>query len=458
MPMKTSKIPLLLGVLVSLHTTAIAQTTISGLRYTTQPIVIATDEHGNIDKDYGGSVTLSSEGLGMLGGTVSQTAVEGMVTYNDINYSAMADNEFYRLIASDDNISEANSSGIISDVVATQLTFGTQPSPLALTTGIEERFSVEPIVQAVNDQGLVDINFSEMVTLGHNGMERGIFTHNRVTAIEGIATFTGLTFNYDTTATIVFVADDENEIGSNLAQAFSSALEVTAPKEEIKVNYIEVENPTDAQHSSRAEFDSALEIEIENQEGVQTITAQIGEEQIDITLNTQGATRIQLENQSTGATRQIESALVGMQTAVEADGSLRSTTTLVNGNELKVEASSKEEVLITLQTPEGAITKIASSVGDISVAVDDQGSMSLTSTLEKNGFIYKAIITTDNEGKSNTKFIKIDLATNEQTDLSHTLKEGENFGVGNEVILLELEDMIYIEVLTPLDNNQLEIE
>lgn len=470
MPIQTSKIPILLGVLVSLHSVSMAQTT-SGLRYETQPVVMAVDEYGNIDKDYQGSVTLSPEGVGVLGGTLTQVASEGTVTYSDINYSATADNEVYTLLAKDGNLIDANSSKMLSDVVATKLSFSTQASFSELHVGIEHDFTTDPVVQAVDAQGLVDVNFTESISLSHNGTGVGMFKNNRVEAIAGIANFTDLTFNYDTTATIQFVANDQDSIGIDLAEALSNDLRISvkatspvvAPTPSTPIN--DPEEPTAivvpvGETQTTAQFDNAVAVELDETDGVKTAIVRVNDRVINIAVEASGVMSGRVESEDAEGntvSSSLEVANPKSNTTVDASGNIQTTIETENSSTVKVTINSDGSVTHEVQTQSG-LSVAVSAIAGADVKVDETGNITTTSEVQKDGFIYRAVVTTDTTGETNTKFVKIDLATNEQTDLSNTLKEGENFGVGNEADVLEIDDVIYIKVSTSLDNGRLIIE
>lgn len=206
----------------------VTQKTTSGVAYATQPQVVAVDEYGNIDTDYTGSVTLTQTGNGALVGTVTQSAVAGSVNYSNIAYKAIADNESYTLKANDGTLAEGTSSSVISDVVATKLVFDTQPAPTALERNVAMDFTTDPVVKAVDADGLVDTDFAELVTLSENGIGAGTFTNNTATALAGVATFTGLTLSHDTKESFTLSADDVDGTGSNLPTVESTTLSVNS--------------------------------------------------------------------------------------------------------------------------------------------------------------------------------------------------------------------------------------
>jgi len=430
MAIQTRKMPLLLGVLVSLHSPLIGKT-ISGLDYKVQPVVEATDEYGNLDVDYMEGVTLSSKGEGILGGTLSQVAIGGIINYTDINYSAVADNEEYNLIASDMNISDANSGLLMSDVVATKLTFTQEVSPLSFNTGVNNDFTTDPIVKAVNEQGLVDVNFSEVVTLSHNGTGIGSFNNNSITALNGIATFENLTFNYDTTATIELVANDQANITSDLARALSSSLSFEA---KTSVNSIVVSvKDNETQWDTTARFDNTNEVEFDDVDGIKTATITVEERTIKVAVVSTGAMQGSVESKDTEGntvTSSLEVTATNSNTIIDAEGNMNTIVEVDNGSKIKVTVGHDGSIKHEVQTERG-LTVVSSTIAGADINVDKRGNITSTSEVEKNGFKYKAIITTNVEGYTQSKFIKVNIATGVEEDISNTLKESLSYDVGS---------------------------
>jgi hypothetical protein len=111
---------------------------------------------------------------------------------------------------------------------------------------------------------------------------------------------------------------------------------------------------------------------------------------------------------------------------------------------------------------DGSVKHVVESKNGVSVAisaipgskveVDKDGNVEITSTVEKDGFIYKAVVSTDTTGKTRTKFIKIDIATGEDSELEHTLKETTPYEVGSKSEIIELNDLIYIKTTASLSD------
>lgn len=195
--------------MVNLYAVPASYSTTSGITYNTQPLVNAIDEHGNIDLDYVGDITLSSNGDGVLSGTKVQTAVSGEASFTGLSYASPTDNSSYELDANATDLTGANSN-IISRVIATQLIFTTQATPTSVTKNVIMDFTTDPVVKAVDANEHVDTDYTYTVTISENGVAEGNFTNNSVDAVAGVSTFTGLTFSYGEDETFQLLATGED--------------------------------------------------------------------------------------------------------------------------------------------------------------------------------------------------------------------------------------------------------
>ncbi len=57
---------------------------ITGLLLTTQPVVQILNDSGNVDQNYSGQVTITLQGVGVLGGTTTINAVNGVATFTNL--------------------------------------------------------------------------------------------------------------------------------------------------------------------------------------------------------------------------------------------------------------------------------------------------------------------------------------------------------------------------------------
>ncbi|WP_420066124.1 DUF4347 domain-containing protein [Pectobacterium colocasium] len=188
---------------------------VSGINFTTQPVLIAVDDSGNIDTDFSGTVTLSENGSGSLTGTTSVTASNGTATFSGVKYTSASDSDAnFVLTAASGSLVSATSASINPDVVATTLVFSTQPVPVTIQDGQSTGFSTVPVVQAVDANGMVDQDYTTNIVLSvtdpNDGTVDGTVNSLTVTSGDqdpssttvtltpsgGIATYTGLIIQY----------------------------------------------------------------------------------------------------------------------------------------------------------------------------------------------------------------------------------------------------------------------
>ncbi|WP_407321879.1 DUF4347 domain-containing protein [Dickeya ananatis] len=188
---------------------------VSGINFTTQPVVIAVDDRGNIDTDFSGTVTLSENGSGSLTGTTSVTASNGIATFSGVKYTSASDGDAnFVMTAASGSLVSATSASINPDVVATRLVFSTQPVPTTIQNGQSASFTTVPVVQAVDANGMVDQDYTTNIVLSvtdpndsvvdgtvnslsvTSGDQDASSTTVTLTPSGGIATYTGLIIQY----------------------------------------------------------------------------------------------------------------------------------------------------------------------------------------------------------------------------------------------------------------------
>jgi hypothetical protein len=178
----------------------------AGAAFPTQPVVEARDALGNRDTSYTGAVTLvikagTGTGGALLGGTLTVNAVAGVATFSglSINLPGTA----YQLTASSGALATADSTAFnISAGPAVTLVFATSPSDSA--AGVA--FPTQPVVHALDAGGNLATTFNGTVTVaitagsGTAGATLAPPANLTVTAVNGVATFSGLNINLAGTA------------------------------------------------------------------------------------------------------------------------------------------------------------------------------------------------------------------------------------------------------------------
>ncbi|WP_090122732.1 putative Ig domain-containing protein [Kosakonia arachidis] len=188
---------------------------VSGINFTTQPVLYAVDARGNIDTDFNSSVTLSENGSGSLTGTTQVTASNGIATFSGVKYTSASDADAnFVLTAASASLASVTSASINPDVVATRLVFSTQPVPTTIQNGQSTSFSTVPVVQAVDANGMVDQDYTTNIVLSvtdpndsvvdgtvnsltvTSGDHDASATTVTLTPSGGIATYSGLVIMY----------------------------------------------------------------------------------------------------------------------------------------------------------------------------------------------------------------------------------------------------------------------
>ncbi|MGB1890327.1 MAG: invasin domain 3-containing protein [Candidatus Latescibacterota bacterium] len=193
----------------------------SGRTFATQPILAARDVYGNVDVEASGTATLSvGSGSVTLSGTATAGWTSGRAAFTDLAISTNSDGASFTLSATSAGLTGTQSSALVADIVATRMLFSTQPAHSGVANGdilSGVVFQVQPIVQAQDDDGKVDVHFTDTVTLTTDGPGplSGTTTQG---AVSGVATFTDIA--YTATAdgqNITLIADDQpSGSGGNL--------------------------------------------------------------------------------------------------------------------------------------------------------------------------------------------------------------------------------------------------
>jgi hypothetical protein len=85
----------------------------SGVALTTQPIVEARDQYGNVDTTYAVNIVASTDEPGTLSGTRSVAPVAGTATFNDLVYTATTSNEIFQIDFTSGVLTGATSKNIV---------------------------------------------------------------------------------------------------------------------------------------------------------------------------------------------------------------------------------------------------------------------------------------------------------------------------------------------------------
>ena len=201
-----------------------------------------------------------------------------------------------------------------------------------------------------------------------------------------------------------------------------------------------------------ASFTPTLDVEID--EANQSIQAKVilEDKTIQAKLDKKDATaEIILENTLSGESKRFSIDAQGSQTTIDQEGAIIITTPTGQNSsiETKITPNARVEHIIKHN---GKITQ-AIAFEDASSSIDEEGMITTQVEKTNKGFSYKAVVITNREGKSQTKFVKINLATGEEVDLSHTLREDMHFEHGSKIEVMIIDNKIHIKTSTSLDDD-----
>ncbi len=182
---------------------------VAGMALAAQPIVQARDAGGQLDASFTGQVTAAiATGTGTPGaaltGTASINAVAGVATFAGLGVDLAGSG--YELTFSNATLAQARSAAFnVTAAPATQLVVTLQPG------GAIENLPLapQPVIEARSAAGVLDPNFTGMVTAGITPTTgtpgAGLFGTLSVMAVAGVATFTDLSIDLAGTGyTLVF--------------------------------------------------------------------------------------------------------------------------------------------------------------------------------------------------------------------------------------------------------------
>lgn len=159
---------------------------VSGIALTTQPILEAQDDSGNVDLTYITNVVASEDDLGALTGTLTVTPTAGVATFAGLIYTATADQEVFQIDFASSGITGVTSANVTCDVVATKLVIVTQPDGAVSSVNLV----LQPVINAVDADGTLDAGWTAACTVVKES-GTGTVTGGPVgTMSTGVATFT----------------------------------------------------------------------------------------------------------------------------------------------------------------------------------------------------------------------------------------------------------------------------
>ncbi|MBI2917725.1 MAG: hypothetical protein HYY01_06990 [Chloroflexi bacterium] len=168
---------------------------VAGAAFNTQPVVTVQDAGGNTVTTSSASIVLTlTSGTGTLSGTTTVSAVNGVATFSGLSIDLAQGPGTKRLTASSTGLAAGLSATFGVAGPATQLAFTTSPSSPTIGGAT---FATQPVVAVQDTFGNTVANSAASVTVAINtnpgtGTLSGTAT---VAAVNGVATFSGLSIN-----------------------------------------------------------------------------------------------------------------------------------------------------------------------------------------------------------------------------------------------------------------------
>jgi hypothetical protein len=178
----------------------------AGQPFPTQPVVYEEDANGNLETGDNTKVITASlgTGAGPLQGTLTATVVNGVATFANLGDLTA---ETITIRFSSGNLASATSTSVtVGPAAGTRLVVTQQPSPTATAASV---FATQPVVKLEDQYGNVVVGDSTdtvTATRGPDGTStlEGTTT---VTLVNGVATFSGLSYNKAEVMDISFSTD-----------------------------------------------------------------------------------------------------------------------------------------------------------------------------------------------------------------------------------------------------------
>ena len=187
-----------------------SSTATAGVNFGTQPIVAEVDAYGNIVTSDSASVITVTRGnhgtAALQGSSFSVTLVSGIATFSGLSYNVA---ESLNLAFSIDTAAFTTTSTdiVVSAAAAAKLAIVQQPSSTATAGGA---FATQPIVQEQDQFGnvvLADSVHTVTAARGNLGTAALQGSTLTVTLVNGVATFSGLSYNIAETINLTFTSD-----------------------------------------------------------------------------------------------------------------------------------------------------------------------------------------------------------------------------------------------------------
>ena len=183
-------------------------------------MVTALDPFGNVaTNDSAHAVTAASTGTAGLQGTATVTLVNGVATFSGLSYNK-AETIALTFTTDAGGFSATSDAVAVSPAAASRLVVTRQPSSAA-TAGVA--FATQPVVTALDPFGNVATNDDAHAVTAASTGTAGLQGTATVTLVNGVATFSGLSYNKAETIALTFTTDAGGFSATSDAVAVSPA-------------------------------------------------------------------------------------------------------------------------------------------------------------------------------------------------------------------------------------------
>ena len=230
-------------------------------------------------------------------------------------------------------------------------------------------------------------------------------------------------------------------------------------------NSISIVYDKDNQESNTtATFDTTLNSIVEkviSEDSVKSIFDFV-DKVLNLYLNTDGTTQSQTESLDANNNSVVSSVMVNLpksQSNVDANGTVQTDinvdeNTIIHAK-LKLDGSVSHQV----DSKESNTTTTATAnLPGSKVEVKDSGIVETTTPIVSGGYIYKATAISTPNGKTKTRFVRIDIQTGIQNNIANTLSDDTPYEAGNNVTIADINGTIYIKTTAPLGEIDLLVE
>gem|GEM_PF-3345403 len=180
---------------------------------------------------------------------------------------------------------------------------------------------------------------------------------------------------------------------------------------------------------------------------------------MELFLNTDGTTQSQVEAEDKDGNSVLSTIKVNSTkstTDVSSDGNVTTSVQTQTNSTIAAHLNTDGTVTHKVTTNESNTTletEVSATIPGSKVEVDDKGNVETSSEILKDGFMIRAIAASDENGKTKTRFEKVNLATGESDVFDNTMSQSTPYSAGNKVEIIDDNGTVYIKTNAPISDN-----